>query len=257
MDRKLLETELVSQLAFERSKGNAERMAILADAEQQRVESVRESVAASEMALDARLRRLENTLARHQARKEESFVRAGLGGIVRELALEPGQWVEEGQLLARIASRGEMRAEVRIREAEASVVREGQSARLEILGSEVAGRVEGIDPASENGTVRIEISILDALPSGAALDLTLEGSVLIESIEDELAIPIPTVYRSEAPLSIFRLDPQNGTARRTQVILGRRSRQWVEVLSGLREGDRVVLSDHPELASSDLIRLGS
>ena len=257
MDRKLLEDQLVSQLVFERSKGNAERMAILAAAEEQRVEAVRASVTASEAAIDARLRQLERAVARHGARQEESLVRAGLAGIVRELTLKPGQWVEEGQLLARIAGRGEMRAEVQIREAEASLVREGQSARLEILGVEIPSRVESIDPASENGTVKVLLSILGPLPAGAALDMTVEGSVLIDSVDEKLTIPLPSFYRPGVALSIFRLDPNGSTARRTEVTLGRRSRHWVEVLGGLVEGDQVILSDHPEVAASDLIRLES
>ena len=65
----------------------------------------------------------------------------------------------------------------------------------------------------------------------------------------------PAVGGSEGATRLFRLEPDGHAAVRVPVMLGRASFDAVEVLTGLREGDRVILSEMSRYEHVDRVRL--
>src|SRR5262249_54408441 len=119
----------------------------------------------------------------------------------------------------------------------------------------VRGTVVRMDPGVQNGTVAVDVRLEGALPRGARPDLGIDGTIEIERIPDVLSIGRPAIGSSETSVRLFRLEPDGRTAVRVPVRLGRASYDAVEILAGLRPGDRVILSEMSRWETLDRVRL--
>src|SRR4029453_10146709 len=107
----------------------------------------------------------------------------------------------------------------------------------------VPGHVVRIDPAAQAGTVRVDVTLDGELPAGARPDLNVEGTVEIERLSSVLYVGRPASGQPGTTVGLFRLDAEGTGAERTSVKLGRSSVKKIEIVAGLREGERGVLSD--------------
>jgi hypothetical protein len=170
-------------------------------------------------------------------------VRAGERGVVQELALQPGQWVNGGTAMAKVVQPGALKAVLRIGETQAKDVALGQSASIDTRNGMVAGHVSRMDPAAQGGTVTIDVSLDGPLPAGARPDLTVDGIIELERVRNVVVTGRPSVAQENATVQLFRVDAGGNGAQRVQVRIGRTSVNAVEIVSGLQPGDRVVLSE--------------
>ena len=118
----------------------------------------------------------------------------------------------------------------------------------------VTGRVARMDPAAIGGTVTVDIVLVGALPKGARPDLTIDGTIELERLADVVFVGRPAIGEEGATILLFRLDA-TGHARRVAVTLGRVSASAVEIRTGLRPGDQVVLSDMTQWDGVDRVRV--
>jgi len=119
----------------------------------------------------------------------------------------------------------------------------------------VRAQVSRVDPAVQNGTVVVDLAFDAPLPKGARPDLSVDGTIQIDRIESTLYVGRPAQGGSESEARLFRLDPDGRGATRVPVQLGRGSASTIEIRSGLKEGDRVILSEMTQWDSSDRVRL--
>jgi len=182
-------------------------------------------------------------------------VKAGAPGQVQQLDLQPGQWVQSGQPLARIATPDRLKAVLEVPESQARDIALGLQATVDTRSGVVKGHVVRIDPGVQNGSVAVDIAFDAPLPRGSRPDLGIDGTIVIEKIAEVLSVGRPALGGSETTLRLFRLEPDGHTAVRVPVQLGRASFDAVEVLSGLRAGDRVILSDMSQWEHADRVRL--
>jgi len=182
-------------------------------------------------------------------------VRAGLDGMLQQVPVEVGQQVTPGTNLARISQPEKLKAVVRIPETQARDVQIGQSASVDTRNGFVAGRVKRIDPAVQNGTVTVDISLDEALPRGARPDLTVDGTIQLERLANVLHVGRPAQGQPESTVTLFRVVAGTNEAERVKVELGRASVSTIEVRTGLAEGDKVILSDMSAMDAYDRIRL--
>jgi HlyD family secretion protein len=222
---------------------------------------------------EQQLRTLEESLQRQIALAEENVsrqravaqfqrdrvqsmqVRAGSDGVVQEIPWEVGQWANSGAVLARIAQPGKLKAVLRIPETQVRDIAVGQPATIDTRNGLVQGHVMRIDPASVAGTVTIEVALPDTLPRGARPDLSVDGTVEIERLENVMHVGRPAYGQAESQVGLFKLEPNGKEAVRVSVRLGRSSVNEIEIVNGLQPGDVVILSDLSQYDSSDRIRL--
>jgi multidrug efflux pump subunit AcrA (membrane-fusion protein) len=119
----------------------------------------------------------------------------------------------------------------------------------------ILGRVSRIDPAAVNGTVTVDVKLEGALPQGARPDLSVDGTIEIEKLNDVLYVGRPTFGQPNSQVTLFKVDPDRKGAARVQVKLGRSSVNTIEILEGLRVGDQVILSDMSAWDAYERIRL--
>jgi HlyD family secretion protein len=182
-------------------------------------------------------------------------VRASLGGVLQQVPVEVGQQVAPGTNLARVAQPGRLKAVIKVPETQARDVQIGQSASVDTRNGVVEGRVARVDPAVQNGTVTVDVALAGPLPKGARPDLTVDGTVELERLDDVVYVGRPAQGQAESQVGLFRLEPDGRHAARVKVRLGRSSVSTIEILEGLKPGDQVVLSDTSAWDAHDRIRL--
>ncbi|MEZ5333165.1 MAG: HlyD family efflux transporter periplasmic adaptor subunit [Thermoanaerobaculia bacterium] len=246
---------LVPEIERRRAELRRDQLAHRLEIETQRVAKTGES---NEAQLAAERARVEQArlLAELRRRQAESLdVVAGIGGVLQQIEVEVGERVQSGANLARVARPDHLMAELRIPETQAKDVALDQRVDVDTRNGVVPGRVRRIDPAVQNGTVTVEIELTGALPSGARPDLSVDGTILIERLEDALYVGRPAYGQADSTITLFKLSPDGETATRTTVRLGRASVNTIEIVEGLEEGDRVILSDAGAWDGFDRIRL--
>jgi HlyD family secretion protein len=246
---------LIAGLDAKQSEERAQELATRDDIEQKRLEvtgrSLREQLAVQQ----AQIERLRAIVQFRQTQVESMEVRAGAEGVVQELPLEIGQWAQSGATLAKVVEPGRLKAELRIPETQAKDVTLGQKAAIDTRNGVVAGHVIRIDPAVQGGTVTVDVALDGQLPKGARPDLSVDGTIEIEKLDNVLFVGRPAYGQGESVVGLFRLNKDGKDAARVPVRLGKSSVSTIEVLSGLGEGDRVILSDMSAWDNVDRIRL--
>lgn len=255
MARTLGKDKLLSPMEQQRLLDAATETKTRLEIEMQRLDIMSRSIEHEVALQEAQVGRL-RAVARFQENNVESMkVRAGNAGVLQELPFELGQWVTPGQVLARVAQPGRLKAVLRIPETQAKDVTLGQSASIDTRNGIVPGRVFRIAPSSQNGTVTVEVALEGDLPPGARPDLSVDGTIEIERLEDVLHVGRPAYGQAESTVGLFRVDPDGKTASRVNVRLGRSSVNTIEVISGLNPGDLVIISDMSAWDSHEKVRL--
>ena len=182
-------------------------------------------------------------------------VRPGFAGVLQQVPVEVGQRVMPGANLARVADPGRLKAELRIPETQAKDIEVGQPAEVDTRVGVIAGVVSRKDPAAANGTVTVDVTLTDALPRGAVPDLSIDGTIQLQRMENVLYVGRPSLGQDQSTVGLFRVTADGSEAERVQVKFGTSSVNTIEVVSGLREGDEVVLSDMSQWDAFDKVRL--
>lgn len=198
---------------------------------------------------------LRATNALQQTKVRGLTVRAPEGGVLQDLSLLLGQWVQEGALLARVVQPGKLKAVLRIPEGLAKDVQLGQVAKIDTRNGIIEGRISRKDPSAQAGTVTVDVALTGPLPSGAVPDMTVEGTIVIERLSNVLYTGRPSPGGASGTISLFKIVEEGKAAVRVQVELGRISVNQVEILRGLEAGDKVILSDMTEYGSSERVRI--
>ncbi len=254
-DRELRQSGLVPEIQLRRSELSVEQLTRRTEIEEERLTKKRESVTAQ---LRVKRTQVEQQQAIYDLRKrqlEDLNVKAGISGILQEVPVEIGQRVTAGTRLARVAQPDRLKAEVRIPETQAKDIQVGLTATIDTRNGIIEGRVARIDPAVQQGTVTVDVELPDELPKGARPDLSIDGTIELQKLEDVLYTGRPPYGRAYDTISLFLVSPDGKTAKRVQVELGATSVKNVEIVRGLKEGDRVILSDSNQWKDAEKLRL--
>jgi len=190
-----------------------------------------------------------------RSRVRSMKVLAGAHGILQELPLEVGQWAQSGATLARLVEPGKLKAVLRIPETQAKDITIGQPAKIDTRNGIVRGKVRRIDPAVQNGTVTVDVSLEGEMPRGARPDLSVDGTIEVERLPDVLHVGRPAYGQANSAVGLFKLTPDGSEATRATVRLGRTSVNTVEIVGGLSRGDKVIISDMSRWDGYDRVRV--
>ena len=182
-------------------------------------------------------------------------VTAGVSGVLAELPLDEGQWVQSGETLARVVQPGRLKAEVRIPQTQAQDIAAGQVAYIDTRNDTIVGHVVRIDPSVQNGTVTIDVALPPDLPRSARPDLSIDGNVVIQRLDDVTYVGRPAYGQANQRVGMFKVVEDGQYAERVNVRLGASSVNEIAVLEGLQEGDVVILSDMSQWDGFDRVRL--
>ena len=255
VQEELFRDGLVSALDLKLAQATAADGLTNHEIEQKRLAFAKASIKPQLAVQEAEVERL-RSLAQLRAEELDALkVRAPMAGVLSALPVEVGAQVQPGSNIARVADPSRLKAEIRIAETQARDITIGQTAQIDTRNGVVEGRVSRIDPAVQNGTVLVDVTIPGELPRGARPDLSVDGTIELERLNDVIYVGRPAFGQEKSTVGIFKLADNGTEAHRTQVQLGRSSVNTIEILSGLQPGDKVILSDMSQWDSNDRIRL--
>ncbi len=254
-DQDLHNQGLIGDLTLKLSQVRADELVTRNELEQERLKIASDSVEAQLAAENARV---EQVRALYRLRKNQVSalkVRAGIAGVLQQMPMEVGQEVTPGTTLAKVAQPEKLKAELRIAETQAKDIEVGQKASIDTRNGVIEGEVMRVDPAVLEGTVTVDVALVGELPKGARPDLSVDGTIEIERLENVLYVGRPAYGQANSTIGLFKLLEDGETAVRVQVRLGKSSVNTIELMEGLLEGDQVILSDTSAWDAYDRIRL--
>jgi HlyD family secretion protein len=242
VNEQLSALKLVSDLILKQSRLDAEQLDVRNRIAQQQLAHTAESRSAR-LAERQSLVDQARAFMTLKAREVDALrVRPGVPGILQVVPVDVGQQVTVGTNLARVVNPSRLMAEVKVPETQAKDVQVGQRASIDTHNGVVSGRVTRIDPSVLNGTVTVDVAIDGPLPTGSRPDLSVDGTIELERLDNVLYVGRPAFGDENTSTTLFKMQP-DGTAVRVPVKFGRSSVNSLEILSGITEGDQVVLSD--------------
>jgi HlyD family secretion protein len=246
---------LIADLTVKLSRVRAEELATRNTIEEKRVATVADAAKAQVAVQEAHVEQLKALASLKRGQKEALHVRAGISGVLQELPVQVGQQVTPGATLAKVAEPTKLKAQLKIAETQAKDIQIGQPASIDTRNGIVAGKVRRIDPAVLNGTVTVDVGIEGQLPQGARPDLSVDGTIELDRLADVLFVGRPALGQEKSQVGLFRLNEDGDEAVRVKVRLGKSSVNTVEILEGLKPGDKVILSDMSAWDAYDRVRL--
>jgi len=254
-DKALYDMGVISGLAYKASKGKADELTTRNDLELQRLTIGRKAIESQLAEQQAKVDQMRTLYELKQKQLDALKVRAGIDGVLVDLPLQVGQHVLPGTMLAKVVQPNHLMAELKIAETQARDVQIGEPAAIDTHNGVVAGIVKRVDPAVQNGTVTVDVNLTGDLPKGARPDLSVDGTVDLERLDNVLYVGRPAFGQEDSTISLFKLDADSNGAVRVPVKVGRASVNSIQIIEGLHEGDTVILSDMSRWDSTDRIRL--
>ncbi len=255
MNESLYKDQLISDQVLKLSQVDADQTKQKDQIAKEQLASKTESTRAQLEVQQSSVDQARAVLALAKQQHDELRVRAGLDGMLQLVPVEEGQQVAPGTNLARVANPARLKAEIKIAETQAKDIQLGQKATVDTRNGIVEGRVARIDPSVINGTRTVDVTMTGELPKGAVPDLSVDGTIELETMNDVLYMGRPAFGQEQSTVGLFKIDPNGVDAERVQVKLGRSSVNTVEILSGLKVGDQVILSDMSQYDAYERIRL--
>ncbi len=254
-DKALYDLGVISGLTYSASQGKSDELKTRDGIEGERLTVNQKAIATQLEVQQTKVDEARAMLALKQRQQDALSVRAGIGGVLVELPHQVGESVTPGTTLAKVVQPDQLKASLKIAETQARDIQIGQPAEIDTHNGVIDGKVTRIDPAVLNGTVTVDVALIGALPQGARPDLSVDGTIDLDRLQDVLYVGRPAFGNENSTISLFRLTPDGKGAVRVPVKVGRASVNAIQVLGGLNEGDTVILSDMSRWDNVDRIRL--
>jgi len=257
-NEQLAKDGLVSELQLKQSRSQSADLENRHKIEQKRLDIAAQNINAQLAPQQAEVDRLRTLYDLRRKQLDDLKVRAGIAGTLQVVPVEVGQQVQAGTNVARVANPKTLKAELRIAETQTKDIAIGQKASIDTRTGIVEGTVSRIDANATNGTVGVDVTLPGALPPGARPDLSVDGTIELERLNNVLYVGRPAFGQEQSTVGLFKIiegNQQDGEATRVNVKLGRSSVNTIEILEGLQVGDQVILSDMSQFDAFDRVKL--
>jgi multidrug resistance efflux pump len=254
-DKALYELGVISGLAYKSSRGKADEFTTRNDLETQRLAANQRAIESQMAQEQAKVDEMRTLAQLKQKQLDALKVRAGIDGVLVDLPLQVGQRVLPGTMLAKVVEPEHLMATLKVAETQARDVQIGELASIDSHNGLIAGTVMRVDPGVQNGTVTVDVKLTGELPKGARPDLSVDGTIDLERMDNVLYVGRPAFGQENSTISLFKLSPGGQGALRVPVKVGRASVNSIQIIEGLREGDAVILSDMSRWDNADRVRV--
>lgn len=193
-------------------------------------------------------------LAETKRTLDEAQIRSPRKAILTYINNQIGAQVNEGSRIAVISDLSHFKVEGEIADTYGDRVAAGGKAVVKIGSEKLEGQVSSVTPLSKNGVISFTVQLEDdsnrRLRSGLKTDVYVMNAVK----EDVLRISNSSYYVGRGDYQLFVVDGSDELVKR-KVRLGDSNFEYVEVVSGLQPGDRVVISDMSQYKNKNKLKL--
>ncbi len=254
-NRELVKIGVLSESALKASLAKEKELATRRDIEHERISESTKAVE-TQMAVQQATIDQKRAMSGLKHRQLNALtVRAGITGVLQDEPVTVGQRLAQGTILAKVVQPEHLKAELKIPETQARDIVTGLLADIDTHNGIVKGHVSRIDPASQNGTVTVDVTLSEPPPKGSRPDLSVDGTITLEKLDNVLYVGRPASGQEKSTVTMFKMNPDEKEAVRVKVELGRSSVTYIEIVSGLKEGDKVILSDMQRYDNDQRIKL--
>ncbi len=246
---------IVASLVLKLSEVRAEELKTRNALEKERLAIAEDSAKAQLEAAEAHFQQLKVQAELMHSQMDALKVRATIPGVLQEVPVQVGQLTQPGTMLAKVVQPNKLKAQLKIAETQAKDIVIGQPASIDTRNGIVPGKVSRVDPSSQNGTVTVDVALEGELPQGARPDLSVDGTIELDRLKDALYVGRPAFGQEKSLVGLFLVNEDGDEATRVKVKLGKSSVNTVEIVEGLKPGDRVILSDMSAWDAHDRVRL--
>ena len=257
-ERSLLDGHIVSTLEYTSTRLQAVEYARLVLLAEQRIAAFRQSMAAQDRAAIAQVAAQRAVLNNNRQSLDALSVTAGMEGVVQNIAVHAGQTLPVGGGIARVAGLKSLKATLQVPASEAGEVTVGQSVTLALATEtteNLLGRVSRVSPSVNNGSVEVDVMPKETLPTDVRPNLAVTGEIHIADIPDAIYVQRPAYANPDGIMTLFRLVDGGHSAVPVRVRFGAASDQYIQITSGLKAGNRVIVSDSSGFAGDHRLAL--
>jgi multidrug resistance efflux pump len=258
-DANLAKQGLVPVLTAKQSRAKADDLLSRVSIEEERLAIAAQSATAQVAAAQAELEKNRALLALKRRQLAALRVQAGIDGVLQQVGdlqpLQQGQRISPSATLAKIVQPSKLKAEIKIAETQAKDVLIGQVAAIDTRNGVIPGRVIRVDPSVVNGTVTVDVKLEGALPRGARPDLSVDGVIELERLNDVLYVGRPVQSQADSTVGLFKVVDGGRGAVRIAVKFGHTSVSTIEVQQGLQAGEQIILNDMSAWDGHDRVKL--
>jgi HlyD family secretion protein len=194
--------------------------------------------------LRAELANLQASLTVARSKLDSLVLRAPVAGTLADMHLNVGEIHDRGERLGQVVAAGGYKIEARVDEYYLDRVRVGQTGQVEADGRAWPLRVTRVDPQVKDAAFLIELAFADAGPRGVAPGQALEGKLTLGGDRQGLLLPAGAFLEKTGGAWVMVMGADGRRADKRRIRTGRRNAEQVEVLAGLKAGERVITSDY-------------
>src|SRR6266700_6240078 len=213
----LAKNGLIAVLDYKKSKIKEEESQKSDEIEQKRLAFARDSIEPQLASRQAAVDQAKQLAKLRLDQVEALHVKAGMSGVLQQLPVQIGQRLKVGDNLARVADPTKLKAQVKIAETQAKDIQIGEKATIDTRNGVVTGHVTRVDPAVEQGTVKVDAQIDGELPRGARPDLSVDGTIELERLDNVVFVGRPAFGQENNTVGMFKLVAGSSEAVRTPV----------------------------------------
>jgi HlyD family secretion protein len=184
-------------------------------------------------------------------------IRAPVTGQLSGFDIQLGQSLQQGERIGQIDSAGADKLQADVDEYYLGRVSVGQTATADIDGKTYRLKVAKVYPQVRNGQFQIDLVFEGAEPASIQRGQTIQARLTVGDSSKALLIPNGAFFNDTGGNWVFVVDRGGNSATKRAVQLGRRNSDFIEVLGGLKPGDRVITSSYSGLTDKDHLSFSS
>jgi HlyD family secretion protein len=188
---------------------------------------------------------------------EALTIRAPMDGQLTALDAYVGQSKSQGAVLGQVNSADHFKLTADVDEFYLGHVILGQQALFTIDGRNYRAKVAKVYPQVTNGTFKVDLYFDGAAPTGIHVGQAVDLRVELGGASEAVMLPNGPFYQDTGGNWVFAVAPGGGHAERRTVRLGRRNPDFVEVVDGLKPGEKVIVSGYEAYQKMDRIEFES
>ncbi|GGO64450.1 efflux RND transporter periplasmic adaptor subunit [Bowmanella pacifica] len=249
--QKSMQKQLISQRDFDQAIDELARAKLNYRLAGQEVQIAKDTLAFELKSAGIAIERQQLVVQELERQVDSLAIRAPVTGIVGNHLVEQMAAVSQSQPLITLVDLSAFEAELQVPESYADELGLGMDVELQLAGMNLQGQLKAISPEVRDRQVTTRVR-LAAQPQGLRQNQRLSARILLENRPDTLMVKRGAFLQSGGSLS-YRVDGE--TAYRTAIQTGVSSISHVEVLSGVKEGDTLIISSLDTFENQDKVML--
>jgi HlyD family secretion protein len=219
--------------------------------QQQRLQILKRSIADTERLQSSQLQQLRaassslmSSMGIAQSSLGQLNIRAPVTGQLSGFDIQLGQSLQQGERIGQVDSAGADKLQADVDEFYLGRVRVGQTATADVDGKTYRLKVAKVYPQVRNGQFQVDLVFDGPEPASIQRGQTVQAKLTLGDSSRAVLIPNGAFFNDSGGNWVFVVDSGGKSATKRQVQLGRKNSDFIEVLGGLRPGERVITSSY-------------